>query len=235
MKKLLFIGIVGLLSSCMLFTFRTITLSSENETYNIPQHERYVYITPLKEDPIITIKERKINNVLAYYFSQNGWKIVNNKQNTKYVLGWIQIGTQNLNTSYIPQYGDTTISSINTYSTGSGNYAGTSSIYGNTINTYGNLNYSGNTYSDIQYNQGIVGYTPISIMQYMEVFAFYLVDMSNKQIVYSFALGVSDYSTIKDSDLIAYLSWSLKNRFWGTNGENENLDCDIDGQKIKCN
>lgn len=81
----------------------------------------------------------------------------------------------------------------------------------------------------------ICSYTPISIMQYMEVFAFYLVDMSNKQIVYSFALGVSDYSTIKDSDLIAYLSWSLKNRFWGTNGENENLDCDIDGQKIKCN
>lgn len=241
MKKILFICIAFLLSSCELLILqkmlvsRRVTLSSENETYNIPQHERYLYITSLKENPIITIKERKINTILAHYFSQNGWKIVNNKQNAKYILGWGQIDQQKQSAFYSPEYGDTSISSINTQSTGFGNYTGTSSIYGNTINTHGNVNYNANTHTDIQYNQGIVGYTPVEVTRYITRFVFYLVNTNNKQVVYSLSLEVNNNSVTQDSDIIAYLNWSLKNRFWGTNGENENLDCDIDGQKIKCN
>lgn len=233
-KLILSFFVVILVSSCAFLTFRTITLQSQNETADIPLDKRYLYITAIEKKPIKSIISKKMYNLLAHHFTKNGWKIVNNRQNAQYVLSWIILNDSALSTSYIPQYGDTTISSITTSSRGSADYSGISSIYGNIIDTSGDISYSENSFTNINYNQGIIGYSPISLMNYFNGVGFKVIDIVKNQEVYSFVLGVSDYSYVNDNDVVAYVNWCLKNQFMGTDDERVDIYCDINGKKVKC-
>ena len=201
-KVILSFFTILLVSSCVFFTSRTITLKSQNELANAPLNKRYLYIKEINPSQTNSLISKKTYNLLAYYFSINGWKIVDKMQNAPYVLQWLNISNSASATHSKPKYKET--------------------------------NYKKYQRRKINYNQEIDSYYSVKQLIYFNRIGFTIIDTTNNQEVYTFILGANDNNYISDDDFLAYMNWSLKNKFDGTNGELINIYCDSNNNKTKC-
>jgi len=219
-------GILGLymvsctmLTSCSLLIQRQIVLSSQSNIDSIDSKNKTFYILPQKAKKTKSITDINIENVIKSVMKNNGWTETN-KNNAKYTVTYTTLDTSYSGTSYTPTYGETTISSIDSYGTTKGT-ANTDYI-GN--NAYTDYDYSTNTSYNLNYNYGITGYTPYLWTKQFKGLGIKIINKKNEE-VYNGALAVDDYSSISDVDLIAYFQSIFANDLENTYGQNQHYYC----------
>lgn len=103
------------------------------------------------------------------FVKQKGWKITEDEKKSKYVTSFMIKKSYWQTPRQIAVYGPTSVRSVNTnsYAFGNGNYNSRTNMYlaGNSANAYTSGTYNSNIYAnsntDVQYNEGVIGYRTV--------------------------------------------------------------------------